>query len=74
MIFPMIGRVSSFGLHNYNSDGAVAGALPFDSFDGLYDWIGDHPDFCDVNVERVKPYVRAVVPNAKSTLVERVGQ
>ena len=35
-----------------NSDGTVADTLPFDSLDGLYDWVETHPDFCDVNVEK----------------------
>lgn len=38
---------------HYNPDGTVADALPFDSLKGLYDWVEDHPDFCDVNVERL---------------------
>ena len=37
---------------HYNQDGAVADALPFHSLEGLYDWVEDHPDFCDVNVEK----------------------
>ncbi len=37
---------------HYNSNGTVADALPFDSLDGLYDWVEDHPDFCDVDVEK----------------------
>ncbi len=38
---------------HYNSNGTVADALLFDSAGSFYDWAAAHPDFCDLDVDRV---------------------
>jgi len=37
----------------YNPNGSVADCLPFNDLDDYHHWVYAHPDFCDVNAEKV---------------------
>ena len=41
----------------YNPNGSVADCLPFNDLDDYHHWVYAHPDFCDVNVEKVARHV-----------------
>ncbi len=38
---------------HYNPNGTVADCLPFDNLEGYHAWVQAHPDFCDVNVQKL---------------------
>ncbi|MBM4025138.1 MAG: hypothetical protein FJ280_06960 [Planctomycetes bacterium] len=38
---------------HYNPNGSVADCLPFNDLEDYHHWVYAHPDFCDVNVEKV---------------------
>jgi hypothetical protein len=37
----------------YNPNGSVADCLPFSDLEDYHHWAYAHPDFCDVNVEKL---------------------
>ncbi len=38
---------------HYNPNGTVADCLPFNDLESYHNWVYAHPDFCDVNVEKL---------------------
>jgi hypothetical protein len=38
---------------HYNPSGTVADALAFSSLEDLYVWLENHPDCCDVDVDKI---------------------
>ncbi len=42
---------------HYNPNGTVADCLAFKDVEDYHNWVYAHPDFCDVNVEKVARHV-----------------
>ena len=52
---------------HYSPDGTVTDSLPFDGAGDFHGWAQNHPNFCDVGVEKLEPHVRAVAVRAETT-------
>jgi hypothetical protein len=46
-------RTGRLCITRHNPNGTVADGLFFDSVTSFYDWVEAHPDFCDLNVDKV---------------------
>ena len=46
-------RSGELWIVHYNPDGTVADSLLFDNLGSFYDWAETHPDFCDLDVDKV---------------------
>ncbi|HEC03707.1 MAG TPA: hypothetical protein ENI81_09250 [Phycisphaerales bacterium] len=46
-------RAGTLCITRYNPNGTVADGLFFDSIGSFCDWAGTHPDFCDLDVDKV---------------------
>ena len=46
-------RSGELWVTHYNPNGTVADSLLFDSVGSFYDWADAHPDFCDLDVDKV---------------------
>jgi hypothetical protein len=42
---------------HYNPNGTVRDCLPFNDLEDYHRWVQTHPDFCDVDVEKVAQHV-----------------
>ncbi len=55
-------RSGEVWIKHYNPNGTVADSLPFDSVGSFYDWADAHPDFCDLDVDKVAFSTLKAVP------------